>query len=261
MVSALHFGHIVAAVGAFIGWALTGLFGLRRLGVDLRDPSAQFDDLPLLFAGLVNIAVAATVLLFFVLLDGGDVSDLGWAWGGRHVGAALAITSVTFTLSFGYVFASRRVAETSARALRAGGGTVLLGAVALALAAWQEEVVFRAYVLANLRTLPVVVAAIGSAIVFTAVHFVTSRGGMFQTVSWILGGLSLATVYLLSGSIWLATVAHLVRNLANVMVLTDEQPLALVVLDEPLTPAQKTTQHAAQSLAIVAVTWLFFGGI
>lgn len=257
MVSITHVSHIAAAVAAFVGWAVAGLAGLRRLGVDLRDPRVQFDDTTLIVAGLVNAAVIATILVLWTVLDAGSIAALGWNWSSRHALAALSIVCATFAFALAHVYVTGRAVRFAPPDIT--NRMAALGVLALAVAALQEEIVFRGYVIANLAGISVVAAVLVSAVVFTAVHFVTSRGGLFPAVSWMLGGVALAAVFTLSGSIWLAAIAHLARNLANVVVLSDDQPLSSFELRTPVSAAEKTIQHATQSLGIVILAWLFFG--
>lgn len=256
--------HIGLAVVVFVALALVAMVVLRALGLDLRDPDRRFDVTAMGVAAAVNVLVMVTVIAMFVWWDGHAWTDLGVAFGGRQALYSVLVLVGTFGVALGYTTLLKRrgsvvLARKSFAVPRPPTAMIAATLVALFLAALQEEVVFRAYVLSQLQAVGWLAAVAVSAVVFTAVHYLTNRGGVYPTLSWLMGGVGLAAVYLLSGSIWPAAIAHFGRNLANVTVLSDEQGLGLFEYERGLSPAQWTGEHLVYTVGTIVLAVLVFG--
>ena len=125
------------------------------------------------------------------------------------------------------------------------GGAVAMVAT-LTVVAIQEEVLFRGYLTVNLIRFGWVVVAVASTLLFVAVHLIANRVSAAQVFSWSLSGLVLVLPYLLSGSIWVPIVLHLVIDLLNVIAFGIVGRYAWVTITPPL------TQRATAGYRVVA---------
>jgi membrane protease YdiL (CAAX protease family) len=226
---------------------------LRRLGFDTRLGSAnRLAVAPLLVAGAANLAIAGAVLGVLRALRPDPALPLGLGVGGRDVIVAMAAMTASGAASL----LDARVRGARLRPPRALQTLAVL-LVALACAAWMEEVVFRAALLHVLAPAGTVAAVGGSALLFTVIHVPTARVERQALLRWGVGGVALAVVYLVSGSVIVAAAAHLARNAGNVMVY-DATPVAVTKWPAPPAALTRTLNAVTVSLLPVAVTLLAY---
>lgn len=222
---------------------------LRALGFDTRRGSEnRVAAAPFLVAGAANVAIAAIVIACVRALAAGPPPALGLAVTARA--AVIAAVATAAILATSTLDARRRGAR-----LRTPRFTRALAAllVALACGAWMEEVVFRTALLHVLVPAGTVAAVAVSASLFTAVHVPTARMDSQSLVRWGIGGVALAVVYLLSGSVLVASAAHLARNVGNVL-LFDDSPLAVATWPAPPAPVVRTLNAVAVCVVPMAIT-------
>ncbi len=241
------------AVGAAVVVRLLG-----RLGVSTRDGTAMRLRAAALVVALgANLLIGCGALVLFAVLDPRPVAALGLRLDGRVALAALLICAASFVLAALLAVARgatwRRGPSRTERVR-----SMAPVALTLLVAAWMEEVLFRAYILHALSGAGVVVAVLLSAAIFTAAHLPTNRIDVHRIAGWALGGVALALVYLSSGSIWVATAAHLSRNLANVLVVEPSPEVGLARWPRPLPPEARTLYVFALSAAMIVVAgWVY----
>ncbi len=223
---------------------------LARMGVSLRrGTSMRPPPRALILAALSNLAIGLVMLAL-----GGAPVGRALGLDARDVAVALALTALTF----GLASVTARLQGARLRLRHLSRGLLALTVFTLLCAAWMEEVVFRAYLLEVLAPLGVIGAVLLSSLLFTLVHVPTSETNRHRVVGWALGGVSLSVVYLASGSVWVATAAHLARNLANVLILEPSPELGLVAWERPITPSARTGYLLAFSLGVALATWVAY---
>jgi hypothetical protein len=127
----------------------------------------------------------------------------------------------------------------------------LLGIVALFVAALQEEIVFRGFLTANLGKYGIIWALLGSSVIFTSFHFLTSKVNTFQVIDWFMGGLIFFVIYIVSGSLLVSTIVHFGRNLVNTLIFDIADMHVFLRLDVPVKP-----QHKTIYMFILTLGWL-----
>lgn len=177
------------------------------------------------------------------------LAALGFSLSGRDA-------AVAFLSTLGLAFAVSRRSGASPAPSRALEHrlTLVSGAAALFCAALMEEVLFRAYFLENLRGLGTVSAVLVSSGLFTVIHFLTNKVTPASTFGWMVGGVSLAAVYLLSCSVLVVTFAHLARNLGNALFVDPSLALGDVVLFRPAGSWARSAYYASTAAAVVLVS-------
>lgn len=228
---------------------------IKRLGFDQKAGTRSSNpSVALLVAAAFNLVIAGAALAVYVLVGHRRLSAMGFHLTGNDTGVGLAI--VAFTGVLAWLFVGSRVEARSPSA-------PLLGPVVIGLtaAAFQEEVVFRGFIVSLLRPDGWVVAILVSTLLFTLVHFLTTQVTWHRTLKWLLGGVSLFTVYYISGSVWAATVAHLARNLANALLLLEIPGASLVRLRTRVSEGYHTVYTLVWSIGtiLLAITWHSLG--
>jgi membrane protease YdiL (CAAX protease family) len=186
----------------------------RRGHVLSRGPARPLDAGALGIAAVANVCIGVSVLVEHTVLAGRTLASLGLTATAAHVVACAFVVVVCglFAASF-----ARWRTGTARPSAAAHGRTLAVALIALAGGAWMEEVLFRAFAFAWLAPHGAAFALVVSSIVFTLVHVPTSRTDRWALLDWFVGGLVLGGIYLATGSVWVATTAHLSRNVGNVL--------------------------------------------
>jgi membrane protease YdiL (CAAX protease family) len=252
---------IVIALVIIVVWSLLTVQFVKSLGIDIRETSQRTSPRFLIIGTIANGLLIGVIGLLFKLMEGGALSDLGFALPpvGLAFGVGLLVLTFFIALGFVYVLRSRNVLSIRwASEQQLTNPSFLLGLVALFVAALQEEVVFRGFMTANLAQYGFVWALLGSAVIFTAFHFLTSKVNAFQVADWFLGGLILFVIYVVSGSIWVSAIVHFGRNLANLLVFDIADMHTLVQVDPKVKPRFKTVYTFILTLIWLAATALMY---
>ncbi len=244
--------HLAIAVIASLAWSLLAMLLMRAAGVDLKNVTAAFKPRAIAIAAASYALILATTLGLASRLDSLPPAALGFDVDGFAIELAIGEIALTVVMVSGFVALLRRVlgagptkgAPTNARWVVA---PLLFGG-----ALW-EEALYRGYFLALLRPLGVPLAIAVSASVFTAIHFVTSKGTALRALNWLVGGVALAAIYLDTRSIWVATAAHFARNLGNAFFLLPESGVTVVSFERPIPEPVRTAWYVALSVATVAL--------
>ncbi len=195
--------------------SLAGLV-LRRRGSRLKRRAAREPDATsLAVAAAANFAIGVVVVLEHTALAGRPLASLGTRLLPRDLVICVAASGLTFALAAGFARWSGGSARPSLVVPGAETRVALLAC--LTCGAWMEELLFRAFAFAWLRPHGIAIALLASAAVFTLVHVPTSRTDRWSLVNWLGGGVALGGIYVVTGSVWVATATHLARNVANVL--------------------------------------------
>jgi membrane protease YdiL (CAAX protease family) len=216
-------GRIVLAVLIYFLFAFLASFVIKRFGGSIKQMEERGKGVVPLVGTVANLVILAVVLLLFMVLDKRTPTELGIGFRLQDVIFTLSAAAVTVILAVAYVYAVSRAQqhriERQIPSSQKDSARVLLLIVGLLLAvSAQEEVLFRGYVVANLNMTTAFWIIVISTAIFVLIHLPTNRVGISQVASWILGGLLLVTVYLVSGSIWVAIAVHFVTDFTNVLV-------------------------------------------
>lgn len=226
---------------------------IMRFGFDQRTGAgAGISSLALLVSAAFNLAIVGAACAIYVFVARRGLGAMGFRFGARDAGFCAVAAGLTGVLAWGFV-----------RTRIEGPGSVapLLGTVvvALAVAALQEEVVFRGFMVSLLRPTGWAAALLVSTVLFTVVHFLTTQVTGYRTLNWTLGGVSLFAVYFVSGSVWVAVGVHLARNLANSLVLFGIPGVSMVRLRAPLSERSRAIYTLLWSLGIVVLAIAWYG--
>ena len=138
------------------------------------------------------------------------------------------------------------------------GLLLLLTTATLAIAALQEEVIFRAGLWLEWKAISWILAVGLSSLLFTIVHLITTRPNRWKILSWGTGGLALMGIYVFSGSLWIATLAHFLRNITNLLFMKPVRGLSPFAL-EPISDRMHFVWGLSLSVAHVAICFLLYG--
>ncbi len=199
---------IILALATYAGLAALTARAMAARGLRPGRAGGSPPPSALLIAALGNAAIGLLVMAEQVWIGGRDLAGLGLGWSWADAGTGLAIAVITLGLAAAF-----------ARGAGDRPRPPALLALVLACGAWMEELLFRGFLLGWLHPLGVVAALLLSSLAFTLIHLPTTAVDRYKLIDWMLGGIYLGLVYLLSGSVWVATAAHLSRNLANAWLL------------------------------------------
>jgi membrane protease YdiL (CAAX protease family) len=246
---------ISMALIIIVTWTLLTIRLVKSIGIDIRDVEQRTGARFLVIAIIANILLIGVIGLVFKVVDGHAFSSLGFQLSARGFSYAMGMLVTTFVIALIFVFGLQARTSLSVHWLldikRLLSLSFLLAVLALFVAALQEEVVFRGFLAANLGRYGFAWALLGSTVIFTGFHFLTSKVNAFQVTDWFLGGLSLFVIYIVSGSIWVSTIVHFSRNLVNMLVLDIADTHVLLRLKPSVKPEPKTIYTF-----ILTMTWL-----
>lgn len=241
----------------------------KGIGIDIKDIKQRTNPKFLFLAVVFNLLFILAVAVILKWIDGKNIRVLNWRLNITGIMFSLCAVLITFIIAFGFIgvlhkrkLITVKYVSKNLRAKNLTGFIVkLLGFSVLFLAALQEEVMFRGYLGTVLRIYGTLSAMIITSVIFTAWHFITNKVSLFQAADWFLGGIMLFFVYAASGSIWVAAIVHFSRNFANVLAFNILNENSLVVFDRPVTPFYKTVYTSILSIAIIFLTYLYYGSI
>jgi len=253
--------RVLVVVGIYVVVALLASTLLGRTNRDLKDVKGRATKPVLIVGAVANLLVLAATLVFLVRVDGRPLSTLGlglsvrdMSFGGTAV-AALAASATALVMALRH-FGLLRV---RVRRVRDRPGWLLATAAVLVVVALQEEVLYRGYVTVNLIDRGWAVVLLVSTLLFTAIHVLTNRVSLAQVASWLVGGVLLGCVYLVTGSIWIAAAIHFAIDMTNVMAFDLAGDLGVVELSPPLTASRRATYRVASTALVLGTLLAFYG--
>jgi membrane protease YdiL (CAAX protease family) len=127
------------------------------------------------------------------------------------------------------------------------------------IAALKEEVLSRGFVLLNISHFKVVSMIIVSAIIFMILHVPTNGMNPYKMISWFLGGVVYAYIYIKSGSILISTATHMIHNYLNDWLLGNNNNFAIIELSQKIAQEDKLLYEILLKLMIFVITLSFYG--
>jgi len=258
-------GRVLLVCLLSITLALLAKFVAKIIGIDIKDIKQRTNPKFLLLAVVFNLLFILAIAIILKFVDSKNMSVLHFGLDKAGVLFSFAVILINFLLAFGCIWilhmkdivsvrwVSHYLVNTKDSLLK------ILGFSVLFITALQEEVMFRGYLNTVLSIYGVIGAIIWSSIIFTVFHFITNKVSLFQAIDWFLGGIMLFYVYLISGSIWVATIVHFSRNFANVLVLNIANGNSLIIFDKPIRPLHKTIYTITLSAVIIIFTYMYYG--
>ena len=172
--------HVALAVLAYLVVAVLASLAVRRTGRDLADFRARTSPAVVAIGAMANLVVMAVVLGLLVGLDRRPLASLGLDLPGPALRLLAIGSASTVLLGLLYVFWLRRSGRVELGAPAAGSRgdplSFLATLVVLAIVVAQEEVLYRGYVILDLRSYGAGPALLLSTVIFVAIHFATNRG-------------------------------------------------------------------------------------
>lgn len=260
--SALPWLRVLAVVGIYLAVAAAASILVRRVGANLRDMKGRTSSVVLAIGAAANLVVLAATLLFLLLVDRRPLGALGLGFGAmelRFTAAAILLVAASAVGFLGVLHRSGAIRVRPAGLPRGGGRRLLSAAAVLLVVALQEEVLYRGYVTVNLIAWGAAEVLVVGTLLFTVIHFLTNRVSAAQVASWLLGGLVLGAVYLVTGSLWVAVGLHFAMDLTNVLALGIAGDLSLVRLSAPISVRQRAAYRAVTALVVVGALVAFYG--
>ncbi len=256
--------HLVAVTILSIVLSIFAMLALRLAGVDLKDMKQRAHPRVLVIAMLFNLLFILSVALILKFWDHQPMSVLGFTFGvnGLLYVIFVLLFSLTFAIFYVRILHARNIVQISVPPTKNSNfkfkGATLVMVLVLFVAALQEEILFRGYFSHILLPYGFWYGLIISSTVFTLWHFLTNKGGVFQTADWFMGGIMLFYIYWLSGSIWIATLTHFSRNVANVLVFNISGSNSLLQYEKAIQPAYKSLYTVLSSLLIMLLAYFVF---
>ncbi len=257
---------LLSLVLTVVGFALA-VVAMRRVGYDQKTGKVSSRSAaPLVVGLLMNLLILAGTLAIYAFVARRPLGAMGFQFDGSDLAFSILILFVTSLLAYLIVRRQRfATAQSTTEASPAGASTqpglqAMLIATLFA-AALQEEVLYRGMLVTLLWPYGLLVALLVSSLLFTLVHFVTSKVAWQQAVNWFVGGLTLFAVYVFSGSVWVAALVHLARNLANSFILTDTPGVSFIKPRTPLSEKTKLVYYTLLSLIVILLALFWYASL
>lgn len=210
--------RIIAACLAYLAILDLTLVGAYALGQTLV-PDAARGPFGLLALGVAEAAALASVLLVWRLVDRRPVAAIGLDVDNQPRrrwlrGALVAAGMMGFVVLVGYTLVDGASWDTNPDAARASL-VVVVGLIGFAIQGPAEEVLFRGYILQNLRgQWGLAPAVVISSVAFSLVHLSNPAYGVLPFVNLILFGVGTALyrVYVDDDQLWGVFAIHTVWN-------------------------------------------------
>jgi len=219
--------HILMAVmlAIILGQFVLGTRFHRRLLAGLDADPRRRAVFYTMIIGYGGVRVAFVLLITFTSVDL-TVADVGWAWPGGAIDYALAAW-LLLVIGIGALRVRGAMARGRTLPLRADLAPLIprttrerrLAVVVAFAAGITEEALYRGLLIAAATTLydlPLAAAVAASLVLFVGGHAYQGRRGMLGSA--FVGGLFTA-LYLISGSLLLPIVVHIVQDLVALLVI------------------------------------------
>ena len=245
----LYTGILMAIVLA--GTILAGLV-LKATGFSQKERSFRKMALPLFVGSLFNILIAVASLLIYQRVTANNISKLGFS---IHLADAIYVPLILLCTSIGGVWLMVKSHDSPYKITKPALAVPIMLTATLFFAALQEEIVFRGVMSHLLSTQSIWVVGAVTTALFTVFHFFTNKLTIYNALNWIMGGIMLFLVYVWSGSIWVATLVHLSRNLVNSFILLNIPEVSIVTTKSALPEGKRTLYTLFMVASIILITY------
>jgi membrane protease YdiL (CAAX protease family) len=256
--------HILFAVIAYFAFAISASLIAQKAGINLKEMGSRTSPRLLLIGAAANLGALIAVLLFVRLLDGKPISVLGLSVQPKDLAFSILTAAGSFLLAILFVALLKQSKHFQVITHRPAQGfhsamNLVAGLLVLLLVAVQEEVLYRGYVFLNLaKNNPLVILSV-STLIFVLIHFMTNRVNLHQVLSWLLSGLILGAVYLMSGSIWVPIIIHFTIDATNVLVFNITGQYSIFTISPSLTERDRTAYRITCEFAILVTLLVVYG--
>lgn len=255
--------RVALAVAIYVAVALVASSLIRRAGTAHQDMEGRTSPRVIAIGTVANAVVLVAVILLLVFLDGRGLAELGLEVSARDGVAMLLSVALVAAFAGGFLAVLHKRGDLRVRWRGLPPRHELagfLGVVAvLAVVALQEEALYRGYVSVNLLRFGGATVVVTSTVLFAAIHLLTNRADAAQVASWIVGGFTFVCIYLVSGSLWVASLLHLVVDLTNVVAFGIVGRYALVDLEPALSTGRRVIIRIVTSIALLALFLQLYG--
>lgn len=255
---------VVAGLAVYVVGAVAATRAVRRAGQRLESMEARTSPRVMAIGAVANVAILAVALLMVPLVLQRPIGSLGFRYDARDIVFCLIASAALGALAVGWVLVLARrpgrVAKRRSPTEDPGSASALLALVALLIVvAAQEEVLFRGYMTASLRTAgPATIIAV-TALLFAVVHVLTNPVSVPQMASWLVAGAVFGWAYLLTGTLWVPVVVHFATDLVNVVVFDIVGRFSFLRIEPRMTPGQRAGYRAVYVAALVLLLLAFYG--
>jgi len=243
---------LVAFITTLLVWGGVVALGLAQQMMD-HYPTQMLAN------AVLGLVVSPILLLYATRVGGVCVGMLGFDWNARHALFALAVTAITLGVSAGAMLLLDQVSVYQLTIAAPSWSVMVIGLVGQ-LGVAHEELLARGFILTRLqRRVGVARAIVISALLFTLIH-VPFRGFSFMVVSWFLGGLLYAYLYVKSGSLWVALAAHVAHNWALDLFMYSREGISIFTFAATrLVGLEKIGFELVLALVVLGLTYAYYG--
>lgn len=215
--------------------------------------------------------VFLSVIIIFALryymkkMDKKSLRDFGVYMARKDLLFILIVLVATLLLCFIFVFvtASRGLVDAKLHlAIFASPtfyGILVTSVIAKMLAAFHEEMLSRGYFMFHLRKYHVITVILVSSLLFAMIHIPMKGADPWKMISWLLGGITYAYMYMKSGNLVVPTLAHAIHNMTSDFMIYSHSGFSLFELSSSIGDDMKLWFKVPLALVLVLLTMLFYG--
>jgi uncharacterized protein len=258
--------HIFLAVCIYFGFAISASLVARKTGINFKEMAGRTSPRLLLIGAVANFGALIGILLLIQKLDSKPIRSLGLIIQTKDLIFSGIGILATFGLAILFIYFLKRgnhyqvIANPPIEGI-AGAKNLIFGLLVLLLVAGQEEVLYRGYIFLNLGRLGSIPKLVLSTLIFVAIHFLTNRVNFHQVLSWLLSGLILGAMYLMSGSIWVPIFIHFAIDATNVFVFNITGQFSFYDISPALIERDRTPYRILYGVIILIFALIIYGPV
>lgn len=256
--------HIILITSIYLALALTASKVIKLFSGEIKDIKTRTSSLVLFTSAIANVLILVSAIIILIYIDNLPIGSLGLNFTNNDL--LFSISSIIITIAAAVIFLN--ILSSSGKLqfkfhFEVESFNLVLSflgtCVVLLIVAVQEEVVFRGYIILNLIYIGPAAALIISSIIFALIHLPTNKISLPQVTSWLLGGIILAYVYIISGSIWVVIILHFIIDLTNIVTFNIAGKFSMFEISPPLTDNYRFIFRVSQVVFIFILINIFYG--